>query len=300
MAGRVRLSDCIRYFAVEARRAYGDRTDVFAYNPAIFKQPGWSLPADAIAGRTEEIMKSPGARMPVALRYIKFHGQRLPCLPAITDWLGQYGIRKLSHYADGNTYASVFEASMEEIGAPARVILRLGIAKDSVASHRITWMRQAWSPFAIQPHVRAIMPLNEGRHVSLELSPLLSHVIDEPLAVSHLINFLNRHILVGTPYEAFENKDWALLRDATPVSSDPDCFNFKNGKLAADLAETQFDPAWQQEIMATIAENCERHEFREPLSWVVKQPDGTFATKQSVLYPNPWPHLVARTVIRLG
>jgi hypothetical protein len=178
--------------------------------------------------------------------------------------------------------ATAFEIIGPEREDGLRHVLRAGMMGRQPMPH----FDRVWCPLVLQPGTveefrDAIFP---GR---LEQSVFVQ-MVDLSSLEAYAFEGILTEVLAGTPYKVVDGaKDFAALPDATPVTVDADVISF-DGDFAAMLKK-QDDPAWRQQVMATIDANCVKLGLAAPFSWVKKGGDGLYRTKQDLIYSRAAP-----------
>ena len=275
----------LRYFSGQAAVGYasvsgGNDADVGGCRLASQRQK----PFQAIADRLND--------KPCAESRIIIAADRQTYLPALEAWLLDHGVVELAYLSQG-LEGSVFVAYVDDASTPC-LAFRIGL---SDAGRIDLAHNRPWCPLVLQPHSKALVVHWYKSELSLELLPLVKIV---PEYTPHGFDrFINDCVLRGTPFVVSGNRDWGGLADGTPVCVDPGNLNFRTPALAKEHRQEQFSPAWQQEIMGVIDENCRRNGPSSPFSWCVRSSEGCFISKQQYLHPNPMLRGRGQKVIRL-
>ncbi|MEJ0062698.1 MAG: hypothetical protein WDO70_05720 [Alphaproteobacteria bacterium] len=280
-----KISTLSQYFLEQAQEAFVEIGGRRVVSPKQYDPPQWKkLPGAAITAAfkdSEEWHTVPSG----ALGSIRRDRPRFT--RQFKNWLTTRDITELAFLARGTT-AVVFRAKHADdvaSGSPVQdTVVRLG----PTSKHYTIEFDRAWCPLVTQADAQGIFSsrydTDKVRGEDLPFLPLDYGYNATMRGFPSVV----RRILQDTPYELSKgDDDLAIFSDGTPVYVDPDCLNFRDTETARQHARLQFDPQWQQSIMATIDKNCREIGWPEALSWVVKGEGGLYRTKQDVLYKPP-------------
>ena len=267
-----RLSVILPNVSERAYKPVGDRYAITSPSPVAW---AWSAPAQALddaANRTSQSI----------FGYISLARQDA------LDSVKSLGVWELSYLTSG-TSAAVFEAR-SKTPSDLREVVRFG--PTGFMMNTPTSDDRAWNPFVVQPTGKATVRYGGIVGVHIERLPMTK--VNPPEITDSLArdvkDILNRQVLAGTPYVVHLPTDLSVLPGGKLVYVDPGNLNFRDNSVAKAHAAKQFDPAFQQQTLATIHGNLEAHGLTEgPFGCVVKKSDGSFACVQDNLFAEAEP-----------